>query len=81
MMPTGKKVKAKFAPISIAELAVRMCEASYGLRRPPEMTGGQALEEMEPDCRDGWLRAAHAAMNYWEECIDAAMKGNPDDHA
>jgi hypothetical protein len=71
-MPAGKKVKAKFVPIDVAELAVRMCEASYGLRRPPGMTGSQALEAMESDCREGWLRAAHAAMDYWSECIDAA---------
>lgn len=57
------------APISEAELAIRMCEASYGLKRPPGLTAAQALDAMEDDSRDGWRRAAQAAMEYWRECI------------
>jgi hypothetical protein len=65
------KVRAKYlAPIDEAELAVRMCEASYQLKRPPGLTAVGALKAMEDDSRDGWRRAARAAMEYWRECIE-----------
>jgi hypothetical protein len=73
-MSAGKKVKAKFVPIDVAELAIRMCEANYGMRRPPGMTGSQALEAMESDVREGWLRSARAAMDYWTECIEQEVR-------
>jgi hypothetical protein len=58
------------AEINEAELAVRMCEASYGLRRPAHLTAAQALDAMDSDCREGWRRSAQAAMKYWRECIE-----------
>jgi hypothetical protein len=57
------------AQIDQAELAVRMCEASYGLCRPPGMNARQALAAMEDESREGWMRASVAAMEYWRECI------------
>jgi hypothetical protein len=70
-----KKVIAKLiAPISEAELAVRMCEASNNLKRPPGRTAAQALDAMEDDSRNGWRRAARAAMDYWRECIEGAQR-------
>lgn len=71
-----KAAKKYIAPIDEAELAVRMCEASYGLRRPPKSTAAQALDAMEPDSRNGWRRAARAAMTYWAECIAGANRGD-----
>lgn len=56
--------------INGAELAVRMCEASYNIKRPPNMTAEQALAAMEDDSRDGWMRAASTAMKYWVDCIN-----------
>lgn len=64
------------APIDPAELAVRMCEANYRLKRPAGHTAVQALEAMEEDCRDGWRRSAEAAMEYWIECINNAQPVN-----
>jgi hypothetical protein len=60
--------------ISEAELAVRMCEASYQLRRPPGSTAEQALDAMEPESRNGWRRAARTAMEYWRECIEQSQR-------
>jgi hypothetical protein len=57
------------AAISEAELAIRLCEANYGLRRPAGLTAEQALDAMEPECRDGWRASARAAMEYWRECV------------
>lgn len=49
--------------VDIYELAVAMCEASYQIDRPPGTTGKQALDSMEPECREGWLRAAAVAVD------------------
>ncbi len=64
------------AAISEAELAVRMCEANYNLRRPAGSTAEQALDGMEPEVRDGWRRSARAAMDYWRECIQQMQQTN-----
>jgi hypothetical protein len=62
---------AKFVvAIDPDELAVRMCEAGYGLARPDGMSAKEALDAMEIDCREGWKRAALAAMAYWRDCIE-----------
>ena len=59
--------------VDAAELAVRMCEASYGLVRP--MPSAQiALDSMTPECREGWLRAAAAAVEYIKQCIDVGKQ-------
>jgi hypothetical protein len=74
-MSALEKAKEKYiASIDEAELAVRLCEACYGLHRPPGMTVAQALAAMEPDSREGWRRAARAAMEYWNECITSANR-------
>jgi hypothetical protein len=64
------------AAIDPVELAIRMCEASNNLKRPPGLTARQALDAMEDDSRDGWTRAANAAMEYWRECIQQMQQTN-----
>lgn len=68
-----KRTLALITEIDGAELAVRMCEASYGLVRPTP-SARAALNAMEPEVREVWLRAAHAAVGYWQECIEAAQR-------
>ena len=58
-----------------AELAVRLCEAAYGLERPPGMSAAAALAAMDPEPRAGWLRAAHTAVRYFIEVSLAAHSG------
>jgi hypothetical protein len=59
--------------IDAAELAVRMCEARACLKRPTH-SAWDALETMEPEFRVAWLRAAHAAITYWQECTASARR-------
>ncbi len=70
------KNPALIAEISEAELAVRMCEANYGIKRPPGLSAEEALAAMDQECRDGWRRSVTAAMDYWRECIEAAQRPN-----
>jgi hypothetical protein len=72
-MTTARKLHS-IAEISEAELAVRMCEASYQIKRPPGSTAQQALNALEDDSRNGWLRAASAAIEYWRECIEQSQR-------
>jgi len=68
-----KNIAAKYiAPIEEAELICRMIEASIGLRRPSGATAEQALEKLKPEDITPWKKAAHAAMDYWRECIENA---------
>ncbi len=60
--------------ISESELAVRMCEASCGMKRPRGATAAQALNGIDGDSRDRWLKAARAAMEYWRECIEQSQR-------
>lgn len=62
------------AEIDPAEMAVRMCEASYGLKRPDGSSGREALDAMDEDCREGWLRAADAGLRYINECLKKAQQ-------
>lgn len=72
-MANGTKRAALIVEVDPAELAIRMCEASYGLVRPmPDAR--EALEAMDEDCRDGWLRAAQAAIDYLSEQRSAAQR-------
>lgn len=57
--------------IDIAELAVRMCEANYGLTRPMA-DATLALEAMNDAPRRAWLRSAEAAAAYFGELLQAA---------
>ncbi|HYJ44055.1 MAG TPA: hypothetical protein VEW06_06325 [Xanthobacteraceae bacterium] len=54
------------------ELAIVMLESAMRLERPPGMTALEALESMEPDARALWLRAAAAALQYFEHAINNA---------
>lgn len=63
------------AEVDPAELAIRLCEANYGLRRPtPDAKA--ALDAMDADVREAWLRSARAACNYFVEIINAAERAN-----
>jgi hypothetical protein len=57
-----------------AELAVRLCEANYGLKRPAGLTAQQALDAMDDDVRQGWQRSAVVAMEYLSECVSAGKR-------
>lgn len=70
-----KKSLGLVAQISEAELAVRMCEANYGILRPVS-SAEQALDAMDEEVRNAWRRSALAAMEYWRECIEAAQQPN-----
>lgn len=61
------------AELDAEELAIRMCEASYGLKRPMP-SAAHALAAMDDECREGWKRAARAALEYFRECIAHAQE-------
>ena len=61
--------------IDPAELAIRLCEANYGLRRPTP-DAGAALDAMDEDIRTAWLRSAKAAADYFAEIINEAGSGS-----
>lgn len=56
------------------ELAVLMCEASYQIKRPANLTAEQAFDAMDDDVRDGWARAARVACEY----ITAKISTSPE---
>lgn len=62
--------------VSEAELACRMLEAAGNLKRPDGVSADAALNELEREDREAWLRAARAAMTYWRECIKHAQQPN-----
>lgn len=73
------RTKARTAFVGMideAELAVRMCEANYGLTRPNGMNGTEALDAMEPEVRAGWLRSARAALLYFADALARAQRVN-----
>src|SRR5262245_65281785 len=51
-----------------------MCEAAYHLKRPVA-DAKAALDIMEPEVRHSWLRAAHAALRCWHECLERESAG------
>ena len=61
------------ATVDPAELAVRLCEANYRLKRPSP-NAAEALAAMDPEVREAWLRSAKAAADYFVEIIDAAQR-------
>ena len=68
-----KKIATKYiAPIEEAELICRMIEAGAGIKRPPGTSAKEALARVETEDAALFKRAAHAAMDYWRECINAA---------
>jgi hypothetical protein len=58
-----------------AELAVRLCEANYGLVRPMA-DAKEALAAMEPEVRQAWLRSAAVAADYFREMVEAGNRLN-----
>lgn len=68
-----RKTPLLVAEIDPVEMAIRMCEASYGLTRPTA-SAADALAAMDEDCRDGWLRAAAAGLHYVNECLAKAQR-------
>lgn len=58
------------AEIDMAELAVRMVEANYGLKRPKGSSGIAALAAMDDEAREGWLRSAKVAAEYLAEIFN-----------
>lgn len=52
--------------VSLSELAVRICEANYGLLRPCS-SAREALARMSPEMRAGAIRGAQAALDYLAE--------------
>lgn len=56
------------------ELAVAMCEASYGLKRPEGLTAEETLAAMDPEPRAIWIRAAQVAAEYFRKCVESASE-------
>lgn len=72
-----KKSASKYiAPIDPVELAVRLAESYNEMKRPNGATSMQAFMSMEAASQDAWLRSAHTAMRYWQECIASANTAN-----
>lgn len=59
--------------IDPAELAVRMCEANYGIIRPTP-DAKQALASMDKHVAEAWLRSAKAAADYIIEVVNAGAR-------
>lgn len=59
--------------IDPAELAVRLCEANYGLTRP-RSDARESLDSMNEEVRVAWLRSAKAAADYFAELVNSAQK-------
>lgn len=72
MRPLDQAKKKYIAAISEAELAVRLCEAFIGMKRPTGATAEAALTHMDDEARERWQKVARTAMAYWSECIAAA---------
>jgi hypothetical protein len=66
---------AKFiAEVSEAELAARILEAIFGVTRPTGFTSEEALDALEADDRAAARRAACAAIEYWQECLEKKQR-------
>ncbi len=57
-----------------AELAIRLCEANYGMKRPTGLNAREAMDAMEEDVREGWRQSAIAAIEYFTECVNAGKR-------
>lgn len=58
--------------IDSEELACRIFEGLYSLKRPPGFTAGQALQSIaknDPEGRAGLVEAAMKATEYLAECM------------
>ena len=67
------KAAALISQIDEAELVARMIEAAAGVERPAGWGAEQALAITDPVIVDRYRRVAHAAMDYWRECIQKAQ--------
>ena len=72
---TGRPYHA-VVEIDPAEMAIRLCEANYGLKRPPGASAAEALAAMDEEPRLAWLRSARAAAEYLAELINSAGEVN-----
>ena len=70
---TGTKMIAVIDPV---ELAIRIVESSAKVRRPPGKTARECLDELAAQDREYVMRAAHAVMEYWHECISNMQRSN-----
>ena len=69
--------KAKYiAEINADELAVRMLETVFSMKRSPGKTPAEALDDSPADWGPAFRRAANVAMEYWKECLDAGKTNN-----
>lgn len=59
--------------IDLAELTVRMVEAAYQIDRPANMTAAEAMESMDADVRDRWVRAAKVASEFVAAAVSAQL--------
>lgn len=77
-MNSAEKQKAvKYVTaIDEAELTCRLLEAAGNLTRPEGLSAVQALGIIDEVDRQQWRRVAHAAMDYWRECINHLNKTN-----
>jgi hypothetical protein len=73
-MDPKKRTLAFIAAIDPAELAVRIIEASGGVKRPPGKTAKQALDDLPDEDRTAALNAARAAAEYLTECVNAGQR-------
>lgn len=76
---SAEKAKRTLLGIEIPrdELAVRIAEASMGVRRPPGATPAEAFAQMErldPGQAARWRKAADQAVLYFHECINAGRQ-------
>lgn len=61
------------AAIDPAELTLRIAEACLAMKRPPDMSARDALDQLrskEPDIIAGFDRAADRVVSYFIECIN-----------
>lgn len=67
--------KHMLAEIDLQELTLRIAEACLGLKRPPELSAKDALDQLRssnPDIVAGFDKAAVRAAEYLTECINAS---------
>lgn len=72
-------IEKYIAQINPHEMALRIAEASMGIKRPPGKTAEQVMKEMKnsfPDIVPGFYRAALAAAKYLEESINDYKRVN-----
>jgi hypothetical protein len=59
------------APVDSGELALRIMEAYHGMKRPPNKTAAECINQLDERDRRGAMAAALAAMLYFTECVQS----------